>query len=233
MARRASATASVRPIAHLSLVDRVTDELHRAILNGDIAPGSAVSIVDLCEQFAVSHIPVREALRRLESEGLLSLRPGRSALVASLSVEDLVGHLPASQADRGRPRRARRRRPDRGDPHRDQGGAGGVRRDRARARGARRRPPRVPRRDARRRRRVGRPARARHPLEVERPLPAPADVGPGQQPRGQGQPDRRAPEPARHRPEGRTARPCARPGSTTSSRARTRCSRRSPTADYA
>lgn len=91
MARRASATASVRPIAHLSLVDRVTDELHRAILNGDIAPGSAVSIVDLCEQFAVSHIPVREALRRLESEGLLSLRPGRSALVASLSVEDLSG----------------------------------------------------------------------------------------------------------------------------------------------
>ena len=91
MARRASATASVRPIAHLSLVDRVTDELHRAILNGDISPGSAVSIVDLCEQFAVSHIPVREALRRLESEGLLSLRPGRSALVASLSVEDLSG----------------------------------------------------------------------------------------------------------------------------------------------
>ncbi|WP_372734693.1 GntR family transcriptional regulator [Nocardioides sp.] len=91
MARRPSNSTSVRPIAHLSLVDRVTDELHRAILNGDIAPGSAVSIVDLCEQFAVSHIPVREALRRLESEGLLSLRPGRSALVASLSVEDLSG----------------------------------------------------------------------------------------------------------------------------------------------
>ena len=66
----------VRPIEQQSLVDRVTDELHRAILNGDIAPGSAVSIVELCEQFDVSHIPVREALRRLESEGLLSLPPG-------------------------------------------------------------------------------------------------------------------------------------------------------------
>ncbi|WP_122816829.1 GntR family transcriptional regulator [Nocardioides pantholopis] len=87
---RAGASTSVRPIAHQSLVDRVTDELHRAILNGDIAPGSAVSIVDLCEQFAVSHIPVREALRRLESEGVISLRPGRSALVASLSAEDLT-----------------------------------------------------------------------------------------------------------------------------------------------
>lgn len=88
MARQAA--TSVRPIAHQSLVDRVTDELHRAILNGEIAPGSAVSIVDLCEQFAVSHIPVREALRRLESEGVISLRPGRSALVASLSAEDLT-----------------------------------------------------------------------------------------------------------------------------------------------
>ncbi|MBB3043612.1 GntR family transcriptional regulator [Nocardioides soli] len=91
MARTPRTGASVRPIAHLSLVDRVTDELHRAILNGDIKPGAAVSIVELCEQFDVSHIPVREALRRLESEGLVSLRPGRSALVASLSREDLSG----------------------------------------------------------------------------------------------------------------------------------------------
>ena len=90
MARRPGTAAPVRPIAHQSLVDRVTDELHRAILNGDIQPGSAVSIVELCEQFDVSHIPVREALRRLESEGLVSLRPGRSALVASLSPDDLA-----------------------------------------------------------------------------------------------------------------------------------------------
>ncbi|MGB0100766.1 MAG: GntR family transcriptional regulator [Nocardioides sp.] len=90
MARSSRSTTPVRPIAHLSLVDRVTDELHRSILNGDIRPGAAVSIVELCEQFDVSHIPVREALRRLESEGLVSLRPGRSALVASLSAEDLA-----------------------------------------------------------------------------------------------------------------------------------------------
>lgn len=90
MARRVRSTSTVRPIEHLSLVDRVTDELRRAILVGDILPGSAISIVELCEQFDVSHIPVREALRRLESEGIVSLRPGRSALVASLSVQDLT-----------------------------------------------------------------------------------------------------------------------------------------------
>jgi len=90
MPRRSGTGTTVRPIAHQSLVDRVTDELHRAILNGDFQPGSAVSIVELCEQFGVSHIPVREALRRLESEGLVSLRPGRTALVASLSADDLA-----------------------------------------------------------------------------------------------------------------------------------------------
>ncbi|WP_081795398.1 GntR family transcriptional regulator [Nocardioides sp. URHA0020] len=90
MASTAPPGAPVRPTTHLSMVDRVTDELHRAILTGAIRPGAVVSIVELCEQFDVSHIPVREALRRLESEGLVSLRPGRSAVVASLSPDDLA-----------------------------------------------------------------------------------------------------------------------------------------------
>lgn len=90
MVQRVGSTSSVRPIEHLSLVDRVTDELRRAILVGDMPPGSTVSIVELCEQFDVSHIPVREALRRLEIEGTVTLRPGRSALVAPLSVQDLT-----------------------------------------------------------------------------------------------------------------------------------------------
>lgn len=89
MSRRSNGATGVRPIAHHSLVDRVTDELHRAILNGDLPPGSTVSIVDLCERFSISHIPVREALRRLESEGVISLRPGRSALVATVTSDEL------------------------------------------------------------------------------------------------------------------------------------------------
>src|SRR3954454_24719474 len=89
MSRRSNGALGVRPIAHQSLVDRVTDELHRAILNGDLAPGSTVSIVDLCARFDISHIPVREALRRLESEGVLELRPGRSALVATVTTTEL------------------------------------------------------------------------------------------------------------------------------------------------
>lgn len=89
MSRRSNSATGVRPIAHQSLVDRATDEIHRAILNGDLAPGSTVSIVDLCERFSISHIPVREALRRLESEGVIGLRPGRSALVATVTSDEL------------------------------------------------------------------------------------------------------------------------------------------------
>ncbi|WP_262849117.1 GntR family transcriptional regulator [Mumia quercus] len=90
MARRSRSDRTTRPIAHVSLVDRVTSELRASILTGEIQPGSSVSIVELCELYDVSHIPVREALRRLESEGIVSLRPGRSALVAALSAEDLA-----------------------------------------------------------------------------------------------------------------------------------------------
>jgi DNA-binding GntR family transcriptional regulator len=95
MSRSSSVAKGVRPIAPHSLVDRVTEELHRAILNGDLPPGSTVSIVDLCERFSISHIPVREALRRLESEGVISLRPGRSALVATVTSDELrnIYHL--------------------------------------------------------------------------------------------------------------------------------------------
>jgi DNA-binding GntR family transcriptional regulator len=89
MSRRSTGTPGVRPIAHQSLVDRVTDEINRAVVNGDFAPGSTVSIVELCDRFSISHIPVREALRRLESDGVVSLRPGRSALVATVTSAEL------------------------------------------------------------------------------------------------------------------------------------------------
>ncbi len=48
-----------------------------------------MSIVELSDRLGVSHIPVREALRRLEGEGLVVLRRGRAATVAPLSVRDL------------------------------------------------------------------------------------------------------------------------------------------------
>ena len=72
-----------------SAVDLVTAEIRRAVLTGSLAAGQRFSIRDLAVQLGVSHIPIREALRRLESQGLIILRPARSAEVASLTVADL------------------------------------------------------------------------------------------------------------------------------------------------
>jgi DNA-binding GntR family transcriptional regulator len=72
-----------------SAVDRVTAEVRRGILNGTLAAGSTFSIADLSAQLGVSHIPVRESLRRLEAQGLINLRPGRSAMVNPLDREEL------------------------------------------------------------------------------------------------------------------------------------------------
>jgi DNA-binding GntR family transcriptional regulator len=78
-----------RPVTQKSVVELVIDEVRRSILEGSLPPGSEVSIADLSNRLQVSHIPVREALRRLEGEGLIELRRSRSAVVASLTTEDL------------------------------------------------------------------------------------------------------------------------------------------------
>jgi DNA-binding GntR family transcriptional regulator len=84
-----------RPIAQRSVVELVIEEVRRLILEGSLRPGSTLSITDLSNRLQVSHIPVREALRQLETEGLIELRRSRSAVVADLSVDDVhqVFHL--------------------------------------------------------------------------------------------------------------------------------------------
>jgi DNA-binding GntR family transcriptional regulator len=72
-----------------SAVDRVTAEIRRGVLNGTLKAGASFSIADLSGQLGVSHIPVREALRRLEAQGLITLRPGRSAFVNPLDRDEL------------------------------------------------------------------------------------------------------------------------------------------------
>src|SRR6202012_921096 len=64
-------------------------ELRRSILSGALSPERELSLRELAEMLGVSIIPVREALRSLESEGLVLTRPGRSARVAPLDLEEL------------------------------------------------------------------------------------------------------------------------------------------------
>ena len=86
-----STTGALRSVAglNLSAVDLVTAEIRRAVLTGVLPPGEQFSIRELARQLGVSHIPIREALRRLEGQGLVLLSQARSAAVAPLSTEDL------------------------------------------------------------------------------------------------------------------------------------------------
>jgi len=79
----------VRPIASRSVAELVTEELRRSILSGDLAPGQSFSLREIAGMLNVSFIPVREALRNLEAEGLVLIRPGRSATVAPVDLDDL------------------------------------------------------------------------------------------------------------------------------------------------
>lgn len=85
----ASPPAAVRAIESRSVAALVTAELRRSILSGTLAPGQTFSLREIAGMLDVSFIPVRDALRTLESEGLVITRPGRSATVAPLDLDDL------------------------------------------------------------------------------------------------------------------------------------------------
>ena len=84
-----TATTVVRPIESRSVADQVMTELRRSILSGALEPGREFSLRELAEMLQVSIIPVREALRSLENQGLVQMRPGRSAVVAPLDLDEL------------------------------------------------------------------------------------------------------------------------------------------------
>ncbi len=62
--------------------EAVTNQLRRELLDGTIAPGSRILPKDLAARFAVSVVPVGEALRRLEAENLIVTPPQRAANAA-------------------------------------------------------------------------------------------------------------------------------------------------------
>jgi DNA-binding GntR family transcriptional regulator len=70
---------------HGSAAHLISDALRQAILHGDYQPGQRIIQEQLAEKYGGSRIPVREALRTLESEGLVRLVANTGAWVASLA----------------------------------------------------------------------------------------------------------------------------------------------------
>lgn len=75
-------------ITHGNIQDAVVDGIREMILNGHLKPGDRLRQDELANTFGVSTMPIREALRQLQAEGLVVFRPRRGATVASLSVSE-------------------------------------------------------------------------------------------------------------------------------------------------
>jgi len=67
---------------------RIADSIRGSILSGENPPGSRIRQDDVALQFGASRLPVREALRILESEGLVTLVANTGAWVSHLSLEE-------------------------------------------------------------------------------------------------------------------------------------------------
>ncbi|TDD35598.1 GntR family transcriptional regulator [Saccharopolyspora elongata] len=81
------------PLAQLEAIEvrpagqEVYEALRREIIRG-LPPGTVLRLAPLAERFQISTMPVRSAIARLESEGLVAQRPRRGAIVTDLTVDD-------------------------------------------------------------------------------------------------------------------------------------------------
>ena len=74
---------------YLPLRDVVFNTLRRAILRGELKPGERLMEIQLANKLGVSRTPIREAIRKLELEGLVLMIPRRGAEVAEITEKNL------------------------------------------------------------------------------------------------------------------------------------------------
>lgn len=82
--------ASLSEARHMTAQQMVYDILRRGILRGSLRPGTRLPQADIAAQLSLSTTPVREALQRLSSEGLVRIDAHRGALVRGLNIEELT-----------------------------------------------------------------------------------------------------------------------------------------------
>ncbi|GGH73890.1 DNA-binding GntR family transcriptional regulator [Pullulanibacillus pueri] len=78
----------IKPVKRVSLREHIYSVLKRAIINLELKPGEVLRDQVIAEQFEVSRTPVREALKRLEDEGLIETFPGAITRVTLIKEEE-------------------------------------------------------------------------------------------------------------------------------------------------
>ena len=89
-----NAVQPVRFIARRHLHLELVDQLREMIVQGALGAGTKIPERELCEQFGVSRTPLREALKVLAVDGLISLEPNRGAWVRHVTPDELEDIFP-------------------------------------------------------------------------------------------------------------------------------------------
>ena len=79
----------MNPEEYMPLREVVFTRLRRQILRGELKPGERLMEISLANRLGVSRTPVREAIRKLENEGLVEMVPRRGAHVAEITRQEL------------------------------------------------------------------------------------------------------------------------------------------------
>ena len=80
---------SAAPFASTALYEQVADRLRQRILGRELEPGSWIDELKLCGELGISRTPLREALKVLASEGLVTMKLRRGAYVTEMSERDV------------------------------------------------------------------------------------------------------------------------------------------------
>ncbi|MEO0672585.1 MAG: GntR family transcriptional regulator [Pseudomonadota bacterium] len=89
-----TAPGDLRRNLHQATADLIRD----LILDGTLSAGARISEKAMCDRFDVSRTPVREALKALATEGLVTIRPNAGARVTEISDEDVAATFPVMGA---------------------------------------------------------------------------------------------------------------------------------------
>lgn len=90
--RREQGVPAVEDEVSVTSVEQATHLIRRAIVQGRYGPGERIKIAETARELGVSAMPVREALRKLEGEGIVSITPNRGATVRPVDekfIEDI------------------------------------------------------------------------------------------------------------------------------------------------
>jgi DNA-binding GntR family transcriptional regulator len=79
----------LRPMGHNTIQEAVTDNIRKAISEGQFVPGEKLNYSELARSMEVSITPIREAMRVLDAQGLVNIKTYRSASVASLTIGEI------------------------------------------------------------------------------------------------------------------------------------------------